>query len=114
MLMMFKLIKVPVWLISIIFGLIGFIATLGSYAYVSDNAELTEGIKKNKKELDLNTSEIKTIKKDLGDYAKKVDLNEAITNHEKLHEAQDKNQKILLKYLDERFDSMEKLINKGK
>ena len=98
-----KIIPIPLW--GILLGLIGFITTIVAYAYTSDNTTQDLDIQENK-------NKIQVIEKDLGIYATKNYVVEKISDHERLHEEQAKQFIMLTKYLDQRFDDMEKLINK--
>jgi len=65
---------------------------------------------------DLNTldSKIKTeseVRKE-SDIKLGIDIDNKMSEHEKLHIEQSKNNELLIKYLDQRFDDMEKLIKK--
>jgi hypothetical protein len=69
------------------------------YAYSQDQSVMRNSIQK------------ETIERKNADTQIRYDFKNALFNHEKLHAEQNKNQELLIKYLDQRFDDMEKLIN---
>ena len=91
---------------------LGFVGILTSlilsitlYAYARDLNNMKENIDDVKQ-----TVYEESIDREKGDITLDIKIEATMSEHEKLHEEQEKNNIMLIKYLDQRFDDMEKLI----
>lgn len=85
---------------GVLAALASIILSITLYAYKSDFNHVEERII------------VESAQRKKADELIRINIKETMMDHEKLHIEQDKSNVMLIKYLDQRFDDMEKLINK--
>ena len=93
--------------ITILSLLVTIIVSVTAYAYKSDLDVLKSDIDDVEIKIDIESANRKEADKKLN-----TDIEDSMTNHQILHTEQEKSSILLIKYLDQRFDDMEKLIKR--